>query len=156
MVCGAPTSRSSGGRSAVTTIIGTAESPASTTAGARLAAAVPLVVSTTAGRAAEPEAEPDEAGDAFIVDDRDRQSIGEGQRHRGAARTGRDDGVTNTPIDPLVDERGAERGLGVAAGTGHRPDDTAHPHHRVCSLARGRATVSAANALSWRRGRPGS
>ncbi len=54
IVCGAPTSRSSAGRSAVSTSIGTPDSPASTTAGCRLAAAVPLVHSTIAGVPARP------------------------------------------------------------------------------------------------------
>ena len=54
MVCGAPTPRSSGGRSAVTTIIGTSLSPASTTAGWKFAAAVPLVHSNTAGTPSSP------------------------------------------------------------------------------------------------------
>ena len=46
----APTSRSSGGRSAVSTISGTRASCASTTAGCRLAAAVPDVQVTATGR----------------------------------------------------------------------------------------------------------
>jgi hypothetical protein len=50
MAWGAPTSRSSGGRSAVQASSGTAARSASTTAGWSSAAAVPLVVSTTAGR----------------------------------------------------------------------------------------------------------
>ncbi len=51
---GAPTSRSSGGRSAVITIIGTSDRPASTTAGWKLAAAVPLVHTSTAGTPSSP------------------------------------------------------------------------------------------------------
>ena len=54
IVWAAPTSRSSGGRSAVTTSMGTSDSPASTTAGWRFAAAVPLVHSNTAGMPASP------------------------------------------------------------------------------------------------------
>ena len=50
MVWGAPTSRSSGGRSAVHTSIGTRARSASTTAACSSAAAVPLVTTTTAGR----------------------------------------------------------------------------------------------------------
>jgi hypothetical protein len=50
IVWGAPLSRSSGGRSAVHTIIGTQARSASTTAACRCVVAVPLVVSTTAGR----------------------------------------------------------------------------------------------------------
>ena len=50
MVWGAPTPRSSGGRSAVHTMSGTRARSASTTAACSSAAAVPLVVSTTAGR----------------------------------------------------------------------------------------------------------
>jgi hypothetical protein len=46
----APTSRSSGGRSAVSTISGTRASRASITAGCRLAAAVPEVQVTATGR----------------------------------------------------------------------------------------------------------
>ncbi len=50
MVWGAPTSRSSGGRSAVTTSSGTAAWCASTTAAWRWVAAVPLVQTSTAAR----------------------------------------------------------------------------------------------------------
>src|SRR3954447_12349745 len=50
MVCPAPTSRSSGGRSAVRTSSGTPASWASTTAGRYSAAAVPLVQASTTGR----------------------------------------------------------------------------------------------------------
>ena len=50
MACGAPTSRSSGGRSAVHASSGTPARSASTIAGCSSAAAVPLVVRTSAGR----------------------------------------------------------------------------------------------------------
>ena len=50
MVWGAPQSRSSAGRSAVTTISGTRDWRASSTAGWKWAAAVPDVHSTTTGR----------------------------------------------------------------------------------------------------------
>ncbi len=50
IVCPAPTSRSSGGRSAVSTISGTRASWASITAGARFAAAVPDVQVSATGR----------------------------------------------------------------------------------------------------------
>ena len=50
IACPAPTSRSSGGRSAVSTISGTRASRASTTAGSRFAAAVPEVQVTATGR----------------------------------------------------------------------------------------------------------
>ena len=50
MVWGAPTSRSSGGRSAVQAMSGTRPRSASTTAAWSSAAAVPLVVTTRAGR----------------------------------------------------------------------------------------------------------
>jgi hypothetical protein len=49
IVCVAPVARSSGGRSAVRTTIGVRAWSASTTAGSRFAAAVPDVVTTTAG-----------------------------------------------------------------------------------------------------------
>src|SRR5882672_4345718 len=52
MVCGAPVSRSSGGRSAVTTIRGTRAEDASTTAGRKFAAALPEVQTTATGRRA--------------------------------------------------------------------------------------------------------
>ena len=95
MVCGAPTPCSSGGRSAVSTSIGTSDRPASTTAGWKLAAAVPLVHSSSAGRPGEPEAEGDERRRPLVVDDVHRQLVasGERQRHRRAARARRDDGV---------------------------------------------------------------
>ena len=50
IACPAPTSRSSGGRSAVITTSGTRDSWASTTAGSRFAAAVPDVQVTATGR----------------------------------------------------------------------------------------------------------
>src|SRR6267142_1184867 len=50
MVCGAPVSRSSGGRSAVTTIRGTRAEDASTTAGRKFAAALPEVQTIATGR----------------------------------------------------------------------------------------------------------
>ena len=117
IVCGAPTSRSSAGRSAVSTSIGTPDRPASTTAGCRLAAAVPLVHSTIAGVPAEPETEGDEAGGALVVDDVHGElgAIGEGEQHRRAARTGGDDGVAHAPGDQLVGQRRAERRLGLGS-----------------------------------------
>ena len=120
----APTSRSSGGRSAVTTSIGTSDSPASTTAGWRLAAAVPLVHSSTAGVPPSPSPRATNAGDPLVVDDvhGDVRPRRQRQRHRRAARAGRDDGVADAVGDELVDERGAERRLDVAAI--HGQDDT--------------------------------
>jgi len=50
MLCPAPTSRSSGGRSAVRTMMGTRASHASTTAGVSSAAAVPEVHVIATGR----------------------------------------------------------------------------------------------------------
>ena len=50
IVCGAPRSRSSGGRSAVSRTSGTRASDASTTEGSRLATAVPEVTTTATGR----------------------------------------------------------------------------------------------------------
>src|SRR5947207_2896337 len=52
MVCGAPVSRSSGGRSAVTTIRGTRAEDASTTEGRKFAAALPEVQTIATGRRA--------------------------------------------------------------------------------------------------------
>ena len=70
MACGAPTSRSSGGRSAVHTSSGTPARSASTIAGCSSAAAVPLVVSTSAGRpVADAHAERQERARALVVVD---------------------------------------------------------------------------------------
>ena len=115
IVCGAPTSRSSGGRSAVHTSSGTSAWWASTTAAWSSAAAVPLVVSTTAGR---PVARPRPRA----RNDADRSSWWTCSRMPGAAArarasgrgagAGRHDGVGHAGPDPLVDQRGAERGCG--------------------------------------------
>ena len=75
MVCGAPVSCSSGGRSAVQTISGTRAWCASTTAGCSSAAAVPLVTQMTVGRPvamAEPQGE--EGGAALVEPDVDPQT----------------------------------------------------------------------------------
>ena len=119
MVWGAPTSCSSGGRSAVHTSSGTSAWWASTTAGWSSAAAVPLVDSTTAGRpGGQAEAEGHERGRALVVVDVEPQPGlgGQRQRQRRRPRAGRDDGVGDAGPHPLVDERGAERGGG---GHGH-------------------------------------
>ncbi len=74
MVCGAATSRSSGGRSAVHTSSGTSAWLASTTAACSSTAAVPLVHSSTAGRpVARPRPSARNDGRALVVVDVDAQ-----------------------------------------------------------------------------------
>ncbi len=113
MVWPAPTSRSSGGRSAVHTSSGTRAWCASTTAGWKFAAAVPEVQHTIAGR---PEARPmpsaRNAGRALVEDDvdvharvarqreRERRVAGARRHHRGG----------HSGAGPLVDQRRRERG----------------------------------------------
>ena len=75
------------------------------------------------GAAVEPEAEGDERRRPARRGRRAARSsvaLGEGQRHRRAARSGGDDGVADAVADPLVDERGAERRLDV--GRAHLAD----------------------------------
>ena len=122
MVWGAPTSRSSGGRSAVTTSSGTRSRSASTTAGCSSAAAVPLVVSTTAGR---PVARPSPSAmnaperSSWCTWTRTALVGGQGQRHRRRPRARAHHGVGDARTDPLVDERGAEGRVEVThAGDG--------------------------------------
>ena len=123
MVWGAPTSRSSGGRSAVQTMSGTRARSASTTAACSSAAAVPLVVSTTAGTAGgQPDPEGGEPGRALVEPDVDRHrglaGQGQGQRRRAGSRAHH--GVGHPAAHPLVDQGGGEGGLGV--GIAGSPD----------------------------------
>src|SRR4051794_23167582 len=92
IVCPAPTSRSSAGRSAVSTSSGTPASWASTTAGRYSAAAVPLVQARTTGRRvalARPRAKKPPA----------RSSICEVQRRRPSRTSARTSGVERDPGD---------------------------------------------------------
>ena len=121
IVCGAPTSRSSGGRSAVTTSIGTSESPASTTAGWKLAAAVPLVDSRTAGIPPRPRPRATKAADRSSCT---TWTASSGRSARASAiGVLREPGATTaarTPrATPLVDEGGAERRLRVTVRLSH-------------------------------------
>ncbi len=99
MVCPAPIPRSSGGRSAVSAIRGTAASSASQTAGWRLAAAVPDVHRAAAGRpldwAAPSAKKPAERSSTMTV-----TSIA-GWRHSASARgVERDPGETTARRTP--------------------------------------------------------
>src|SRR4051812_22640158 len=90
IVCPAPTSRSSGGRSAVSTSSGTPASCASTTAGRYSAAAVPLVQASTTGRRvalARPSAKKPPA----------RSSICDVQRRRPSRTSASTSGVDREP-----------------------------------------------------------
>ena len=118
MVWAAPTSRELGGRSAVTTSIGTVREPASTTAGRKLAAAALARAQQHGRRPANPAPSATNPASPLVVDDVHAtvRSRRQRQGHRGAARAGRDDGVADAAADELVDERGAARRLGVAAG----------------------------------------
>ena len=103
---------------------GPSDRSASTTAGWKLAAAVPLVHSSTAGLAGEPEAEGDEGGRPLVVDDVDGDVRPRSARASaiGVLREpGRDDGVRPPAPDPLVDERGAERRLAWPSAAHARP-----------------------------------
>ena len=99
----------------MTTIIGISDSPASTTAGKKLAAAVPLVHNSSAGTPPSPRPSATNAGDTLVVHDVGAHlgTIGDRQRHRRRSGTRRDDGVRDAEPDPLVDERRAERRLHV-------------------------------------------
>ena len=115
IACPAPTSRSSGGRSAVSTISGTRASRASATAGSRLAAAVPLVQVTATGRPlalAMPEGH--EAGRALVDHRRALDPVLGGQRQdeRRVARPGAGDRAAQTAARELVDE-GLKRRVGA-------------------------------------------
>ena len=104
------------------------DSPASTTAGWKLAAAVPLVHSSTAGVPAEPEAEGDEAGDALVVDDVHRElgPGGQGERPsaccatRGRRRRGATPAATTSSSTSVGAERRLAVGLAVTAGMRRR------------------------------------
>ena len=129
MACGAPTSISSGGRSAVQTSSGTPARSASTTAGCSSTAAVPLVVRTTAGSAvAERQAEGEEASAALVVVDVHRRCRRRrpGPAPAGWSATRGRPRRAHAVAHPLVDERGAEGGLEVLGSGRHRAPIRAH------------------------------
>ena len=91
MVCPAPVSRSSGGRSAVQTINGTRAWCASSTAGWKFAAAVPDVQSDDRGparRLRQPEREERRRPLVEVHVHADPVVAGERERERGRARPG--------------------------------------------------------------------
>ena len=111
MVCPAPVSRSSGGRSAVQTINGTRAWCASRTAGWKFAAAVPDVQRTTAGRPdafAEPEREERRRALVEVHVETDPVVAGQRERERGGARSGREARVRDAVPHPFVDQRAGE------------------------------------------------
>ena len=128
MVWGAPTSRSSGGRSAVQTMSGTPARSASTTAAWSSAAAVPLVVTTRAGPAGgQPDPEGGEPGGPLVQTDVDgmRRVRGQGDDQRRRPRARAHHGVGHAAPDPLVDQGGGEGGLEVGVA-GRRRRRYAH------------------------------
>ena len=115
MACGALTSRSSGGRSAVQASSGTPARSASTTAGCSSAVAVPLVVSTTAGR---PVARPSPSARnpperSSCCTWRRTPGWSAGPAPAGSARPGAHDRIGEAVAHPLVDQRGREGRLYV-------------------------------------------
>ena len=121
IVCPAPIPRSSGGRSAVSTISGTADSSASQTAGWRLAAAVPEVQRIATGVPGRLRGAEREEAAAALVDDHvrlDRRLAPERQRERGRARARGDHRVAHPAAGELLGHRRGERG--VAVGRVHR------------------------------------
>ena len=153
MVWGAPTSRSSGGRSAVQAIRGTPARSASTTAAWSSAAAVPLVV-TTSGRTpgGQPDPEGGEPGRPLVEPDMDGDirvgGQGQGQRRRPRARAHH--GVGHPAAHPLVDQGGGERRLARPDGRCRRQASvrsSAAPHdHRTPILEPPPSAVAALHA----------
>ena len=136
IVCPAPTSRSSGGRSEVSTISGTPAWSASTTAGWRLAAAEPLVQATTAG-APVASAAPSAMNPRSARRGRrqlERLLALEGERERGGARAGGEEGVANAAAGELVDERRGERGVAVGPVDQRTVDRSRRPHSVLVHL----------------------
>ena len=133
MVCPAPIPRSSGGRSAVSAISGSADSSASQIAGWKLAAAVPEVQSIATGAPvawAAPSAKKAAERSSTITRHLDLRLAPERQRQRRRARAGGDDRVAQPAAGQLLDEGGGERGVGV--GRVHR----AAPFSRIRTKSR--------------------
>ena len=129
-----PIPRSSTGRSAVSTIIGTPEWCASSTAGCRFATAVPDVVITTVGTPGlDREPERQEPGRPLVDPHVEAQPAGRlelGGREREGLRAGpgAEDDVTHTGVDQLGEQgdRVVGRGAGGRGdGVGSRTDQGA-------------------------------
>ena len=146
IVCGAPTSRSSGGRSAVSTSIGTSDSPASTTAGWKFAAAVPLVHSSTAGVPARPSPRATNAATRSSCTTCTRQLR---PRRRGPAPSGvlRDPGATTAWRTPRATTR---RRAWRRTSPGRRPARRRH----AATIRRGSSDGSAVLGVGRRSDRP--
>ena len=124
----APIPRSSGGRSAVSTISGTPASSASTTAGCRLAAAEPEVQRTAAGTPvarAVPRAKKPALRSSSITVTSIAGLAPERQRQRGRARAGGDHGVAHAAAGQLLDHRRGQRGVAVGRVHAANRDDGA-------------------------------
>ena len=98
------------------------------------------------------DAESGERSRPLVVEDVDFE-VGPGgqrQRHRRAPRTRCDDGVTQSVAHPLVDQRGAERGLHVLRRRGHDRHDTGLSSSMCAPTSRSRSgrTSSARGATS--------
>ena len=162
MVCGAPTPRSSSGRSAVSDDHRDLGQPCLDDRRDR--SSPPRSRSCTAAAPAwrrprsrlETETERGERRDALVVDDvhGHLRSICQRQRHRCRPRPRRDHGVADPEPKPLVDERGAERGLHVGCVGLHqarrqvRVSDRTQ-RARMCQRARGRPSFIDDTALLW-------
>ena len=152
----APVPRSSCGRSAERTTSGTPVWWASSTAGCRLATAVPDVVMTGTG-APEPLARPEgeEAGGALVDPDVQAEAtvalgLLDGIREGCGARPRCEDDVTHTTADQLVDEDASERGGGV-----HQLPEAGGPTRRATPVSAATATTPTTAASAGLAGEPG-
>ena len=140
----------------MSTTIGTSDRPASTTAGWRLAAAVPLVHSSAAGTPSSPRPSATKAAtrSSWTMCSDELGPRRQRQRHRRAPRAGCDDGVTNPAPHPFVDDRGAGGGVGSLrrprswSPTIGRVSSTAWQPSRRRSTSTSGATSSAPGATS--------
>ena len=127
MAWGAPTPCSSGGRSAVSTSIGTSDEAGLDDGGVEVRRRGPAGAQHAApGAGGEAEAEGDERRRPLVVDARARarSSRAASASAIGVLREpGATHGVGDAAADPLVDQRGAERRLhrGGGLARSHRP-----------------------------------
>ena len=140
----APVPRSSGGRSAVSTSSGTRARSASSTAGWKLAAAVPEVHSTTTARPdrlAAPRAKNAADRSSRCTCTADPRMLRQGQRHRRRPRPRSQAGIGHPGPGQLVDQRQREPPPSpltahdpapLTLGSAHdRPPRSIRPLHRV-------------------------
>ena len=128
IVCGAPRSRSSGGRSAVRRTSGTRASDASTTAGSSSATAVPDVTTTATGRReARPSPSAKKPADRSSRRTRTRRPgmRPHRERERRRARPGADDDVGHPARPPAPGRSPAARATSVTAASSATPPSAA-------------------------------